>query len=278
MGGGEVAGVSRRQGKTLLEVRRVTKWFAAKGGVVTALDDVSFAVAEGEIVCLLGTSGCGKSTLLSLIGGLDEASEGEITLDDEPITGPGMDRGMVFQRDCLFPWLTVTGNVRFGMRLKANAAVLDGTAVGRSEYLIEAVGLGKFKDAYPKQLSGGMRQRAAIARALLNQPKVLLMDEPFGALDAQTREGMQELLLGLCAKHGTTVVFVTHDVEEAVYLGDRVIVMKAHPGEVAADVAIDLPRPRNAEMKLSEGFSRYRREILGLLQGSVRDTGNFRSQ
>jgi NitT/TauT family transport system ATP-binding protein len=259
--------VSGRQGKTLLEVRRVTKRFVAKGGVVTALDHVSFDVAEGEIVCLLGTSGCGKSTLLSLIAGLDEASEGEITLDGEPITGPGTDRGMVFQRDCLFPWLTVTGNVRFGMRLKANAAVLDGTAVGRSEYLIEAVGLGKFKDAYPKQLSGGMRQRAAIARALLNQPRVLLMDEPFGALDAQTREGMQELLLGLCAKHGTTVVFVTHDVEEAVYLGDRVIVMKAHPGEVAADVAIDLPRPRNAEMKLSEGFSRYRREILGLLQG-----------
>ena len=265
MGGGEVTGVSGRQGKMLLEVRRVTKRFAAKGGVVTALDDVSFDVAEGEIVCLLGTSGVGKSTLLSLIAGLDEASEGEITLDGEPITGPGTDRGMVFQRDCLFPWLTVTGNVRFGMRLKANAAVLDGTAVGRSEYLIEAVGLGKFKDAYPKQLSGGMRQRAAIARALLNQPRVLLMDEPFGALDAQTREGMQELLLGLCAKHGTTVVFVTHDVEEAVYLGDRVVVMKAHPGEVTADVAIDLPRPRNAEMKLSEGFSRYRREILRLL-------------
>jgi NitT/TauT family transport system ATP-binding protein len=265
MGGGEVTGVSGRQGKMLLEVSRVTKRFAAKGGVVTALDDVSFDVAEGEIVCLLGTSGVGKSTLLSLIAGLDEASEGEITLDGEPITGPGPDRGMVFQRDCLFPWLTVTGNVRFGMRLKANAAVLDGTAVGRSEYLIEAVGLGKFKDAYPKQLSGGMRQRAAIARALLNQPRVLLMDEPFGALDAQTREGMQELLLGLCAKHGTTVVFVTHDVEEAVYLGDRVVVMKAHPGEVTADVAIDLPRPRNAEMKLSEGFSRYRREILRLL-------------
>jgi NitT/TauT family transport system ATP-binding protein len=249
----------------LLEVSRVTKRFAAKGGVVTALDDVSFDVAEGEIVCLLGTSGGGKSTLLSLIAGLDEASEGEITLDGEPITGPGTDRGMVFQRDCLFPWLTVTGNVRFGMRLKANAAVLDGTAVGRSEYLIEAVGLGKFKDAYPKQLSGGMRQRAAIARALLNQPRVLLMDEPFGALDALTREAMQELLLGLCAKHGTTVVFVTHDVEEAVYLGDRVVVMKAHPGEVTADVAIDLPRPRNAEMKLSEGFSRYRREILRML-------------
>ena len=265
MGGGEVTGVSGRQGKMLLEVSRVTKRFAAKGGGVTALDDMSFDVAEGEIVCLLGTSGCGKSTLLSLIAGLDEASEGEITLDGEPITGPGTDRGMVFQRDCLFPWLTVTGNVRFGMRLKANAAVLDGTAVGRSESLIEAVGLGKFKDAYPKQLSGGMRQRAAIARALLNQPRVLLMDEPFGALDAQTREGMQELLLGLCAKHGTTVVFVTHDVEEAVYLGDRVVVMKAHPGEVMADVAIDLPRPRNAEMKLSEGFSRYRREILGLL-------------
>jgi NitT/TauT family transport system ATP-binding protein len=265
MGGGEVTGVSGRQGKVLLEVRRVSKRFAAKGGVVTALDDLSFDVAEGEIVCLLGTSGGGKSTLLSLIAGLDEASEGEITLDGEPITGPGTDRGMVFQRDCLFPWLTVTGNVRFGMRLKANAAVLDGTAVGRSEYLIEAVGLGKFKDAYPKQLSGGMRQRAAIARALLNQPRVLLMDEPFGALDAQTREGMQELLLGLCAKHGTTVVFVTHDVEEAVYLGDRVVVMKAHPGEVTADVAIDLPRPRNAEMKLSEGFSRYRREILRLL-------------
>ena len=251
--------------KTLMQVRRVTKRFASKGGLITALNDVSFEVAEGEVVCLLGTSGCGKSTLLSLMAGLDEPSEGAITLDGRTITGPGTDRGMVFQRDCLFPWLTVAGNVRFGMRLKANADVLDGTAVGRSEYLIGAVGLSKFKDAYPKQLSGGMRQRAAIARALLNQPRVLLMDEPFGALDAQTREEMQELLLTLCAKHGTTVVFVTHDVEEAVYLGDRVVVMKAHPGEVAADIPIGLPRPRTPELKLEDGFNRYRREILGLL-------------
>jgi NitT/TauT family transport system ATP-binding protein len=251
----------------ILEVRHVMKRYAVRSGVVTALDDVSLEVAEGEIVCIVGTSGCGKSTLLALVVGLDEPTEGEILLAGRPIRGAGPDRGMVFQRDCLFPWLTIRGNVRFGLELAANAgrAEQDRITPDRSEQLIEAVGLGRFRHAYPKQLSGGMRQRVAIARALATQPRLLLMDEPFSALDAQTREQMQDLLLALAAEQRTTVLFVTHDVEEAVYLADRVIVMHAHPGRAVADIAVDLPRPRAAAMKLGSAANRFRRDILGLL-------------
>lgn len=251
----------------LLQVQQVSKVFDGQAGAVQALDRVSFDVAEGQFVAIVGPSGCGKSTLLSIVAGLDAPTTGDMILAGRRLTGPGTDRGMVFQGDCLFPWLTVAGNVRFGMHLRANAgseAELSQT-LDRSDGLIEAVGLTRFKDAYPSQLSGGMRQRAAIARALLHQPRLLLMDEPFGALDAQTRENMQDLLLGLCARQTTTVLFVTHDVEEAIYISDRVLVLAPHPGRLIEDIPITLDKPRDPSMKLSEPFTRYRARLLELL-------------
>jgi NitT/TauT family transport system ATP-binding protein len=261
----------------ILNVDAASKRFDTKHRSVLALDQTSFDVARGEIVCIVGTSGCGKSTLLSMVAGLEYPTTGEIRLEGRPIDGPGVDRGMVFQQDCLFPWLTVVGNVRFALRLAAAANLPSGIemALDRSDYLIEAVGLQDFRHAYPKQLSGGMRQRAAIARALVTRPPILLMDEPFGSLDAMTREQMQALLLRLSAAQNTTVLFVTHDVEEAVYLADRVLVLKAHPGELIADIPIDLPRPRPAELRLESSFNQYRRDIVELLyrqsEGSAND-------
>ena len=183
-------------------------------------------------------------------------------LDGSEITGPGADRGVVFQTDNLFGWLTVRGNVEFPLRLAVNRAKRARSSPRGSDELIEWVGLGDFRDAYPKQLSGGMRQRVAIARALVSRPRILLMDEPFGALDAQTRESMQRLLLDVAAASRATILFVTHDVEEAVYLGDRVVVMKARPGRIVCERKVDLPRPRAPELKVDPAFTRIRREIL----------------
>lgn len=256
----------------IMTFRNLAKRFpASKGssrGSVLAITGVTSEIHEGEIVCIVGSSGCGKSTLLNMVCGLERPTTGRIELDGQPVTGPGPDRGMVFQSDCLFPWLSVRKNARFALRLRANAGTAESfeMAMERAEHLIDEVGLGAFKDAYPKELSGGMRQRAAIARALVNRPRMLLMDEPFGALDAQTREDMQQLLLALAAEQKTTVLFVTHDVEEAVYLADRVLVLKPHPGELIADVRVDLPRPRRPERKLQPEFSEYRRHVLALIQ------------
>lgn len=259
----------------LLTARGVSKRFRAPMGEVVALDGVDLVVEEGEFVCLVGPSGCGKSTLLLIVAGLERPTCGEVLLDGRPIEGPGPDRGMVFQRDCLFPWLTVLENVQFGLQLRANRSGLsDGRRkayLERTERLLEAVGLGAFKTAYPKQLSGGMRQRVALVRALAIQPRVLLMDEPFGALDAQTREEMQELLLDLCRIHGTTVLFVTHDVEESVFLADRVLVMQAHPGRIVAEVAVPLPRPRRLEMRLEPEFQAIRGEVVRHLYRQPRE-------
>ena len=252
----------------LLRLRSVTKVFPSDGGPVTALSDISFDVREGEFVCLVGTSGCGKSTILSLVAGLLEASDGRAWLAGSEILGPGPDRGLVFQRDNLFPWLTVTENVRFGLTLAANRARGPNAAralEARADALIGTVGLDAFRDALPDQLSGGMRQRAAIARALVLQPRLLLMDEPFGALDAQTRERMQGMLLDLSQSQGTTVLFVTHDVEEAVLLADRIVVMHAHPGRVVDRVDVDLPRPRHVRMKLEPAFAEIRGSVLDRL-------------
>ncbi len=251
----------------LLKVRGAGKDFETKAGPIVAIERVGFEVAGGEFVCIVGPSGCGKSTLLMLIAGLDQPTRGELLLENKLITGSGTDRGMVFQRDCLFPWLTVRGNVEFGIGLRANKGTPSDicAARDRAHELIDVVGLSNFKDVYPKQLSGGMRQRAAIARALVHQPRVLLMDEPFGALDAQTREQMQELLLRLCDEHRTTVLFVTHDVEEAVFLADRMLVMRAHPGRIIADFPIDLPRPRRTELKLDPEFSALRGKAIAYL-------------
>jgi ABC-type nitrate/sulfonate/bicarbonate transport system ATPase subunit len=261
-------------GEEILKIDKVTKVFQAKVGEIVALEEVSFSVIEGEFVCLVGPSGCGKSTLLSIVAGLEFPTGGEILLGGQRITGPGIDRGVVFQKDCLFPWLSVSENVRFGLNLRANRHGLSSSRMqsllDRCDYLLEVVGLSRFKDAYPKELSGGMRQRAALARALANQPKVLLMDEPFGALDAQTREEMQELLLKVCERQGTTVLFVTHDVEEAVFLADRVLVMQAHPGKIVGEVPVPLPRPRNLETTLEASFHAIRGEVLRLLYHRTR--------
>ncbi len=252
----------------LLTIEAATKTFVTGRADVVALARIDMHVNEGEFICLVGASGCGKSTLLNLIAGLDYPTSGRLVLDGHEITGPGGDRGMVFQRDCLFPWLTVRDNVRFGLRLKANAPIAEAyqSALERADHLIEAVGLTNFADAYPKELSGGMRQRAAIARALVTRPRLLLMDEPFGALDACTRESMQNLLLDLCIEQRTTVVFVTHDVEEAVFLADRVLVMRPHPGQIIADVAVNLPRARSQDLKLGSVFNRLRGVVSGMIR------------
>jgi NitT/TauT family transport system ATP-binding protein len=255
--------------QSLLQLNAVTRDFQTKDGPVTALDRVSFSLADGEFLCVVGPSGCGKSTILSLVAGLDRPTSGSLLLDSVPITRPGADRGMVFQRDNLFPWLTVFQNVTFGLTLKANRKTLSKarreSLLDRASSLLDVVGLTGFKDRYPRELSGGMRQRAGLVRALVTQPRMLLMDEPFGALDAQTREEMQELLLTLCGRHRTTVLFITHDIEEAVLLGDRVLVMQAHPGKIIADIPISLPRPRNMEMRLESHFGAMRSEVASLL-------------
>jgi NitT/TauT family transport system ATP-binding protein len=249
----------------MLAVRGLAKHYRRPGRApLHAIDAVDFDVAAGEIVCIVGTSGCGKSTLLGMIAGLDQASLGTIRLDGADIDGPGADRGMVFQRDCLFPWLTVRENVGFAFRLAANAR-LPGAGVRRVDALIAQVGLSAFGNALPRELSGGMRQRVAIARALVTRPRVLLLDEPFGALDAQTREQMQALLLEVVKEHRITVLFVTHDVEEAVYLGNRVLVMHADPGRIVADLPIRLPAERSLALKLDEDFAACRRQVLSLL-------------
>ena len=223
------------------------------GGVpVTALQPTSLSVGDNDFVTILGPSGCGKSTLLRMIAGLEKPSTGTITLDGRKVTGPGPDRGMVFQSYTLFPWLTIAENIAFGLTEKGMAAGETREIVAA---YIEKVGLRSFEKHYPKQLSGGMQQRTAIARALANDPAVLLLDEPFGALDNQTRALMQELLLGIWEREKKTVLFVTHDIEEAIFIASRCLVMSARPGRVKADIKINLPYPRHYTLKTSPEFS-----------------------
>jgi ABC-type nitrate/sulfonate/bicarbonate transport system ATPase subunit len=217
-----------------------------------ALQPIDITVGENDFVTILGPSGCGKSTLLRIVAGLDNPTTGRVLLDDRPVTRPGPDRGMVFQSYTLFPWLTVAENVAFGLREKG-IAQKDRQDVSR--LWLERVGLTNFADHYPKQLSGGMQQRTAIARALANGPSILLLDEPFGALDNQTRALMQELLLGIWERERKTVLFVTHDIEEAIFLASRVVVMTARPGRIKAEVNVDLPHPRHYTIKTSPEFS-----------------------
>ena len=237
-----------------LVIENVSRVFPAmRGGTPTrALEPTSLAVADNDFVTILGPSGCGKSTLLRMIAGLDTPTTGAILLDGKPITGPGPDRGMVFQSYTLFPWLTVSDNISFGLR-ERGVALRERNEIARQ--WLDKVGLGSFANHYPKQLSGGMQQRTAIARALANSPEVLLLDEPFGALDNQTRALMQELLLGIWERERKTVIFVTHDIEEAAFLASRVVVMTARPGRIKADVAVDLPHPRHYTLKTSPEFS-----------------------
>ena len=222
------------------------------GAPTVALTPVSLAVADNDFITILGPSGCGKSTLLRIVAGLDRPTSGRVLLDGAEVTGPGADRGMVFQSYTLFPWLTVEENVRFGLREKG-VAPSEQASVAR--HWIHKVGLEGFERHFPKMLSGGMQQRTAIARALANGPKILLLDEPFGALDHQTRGLMQELLLGIWESEKTTVLFVTHDIEEAIFMASRVVVMSARPGRVKADVAVPLPHPRHYTVKTNPAFS-----------------------
>ena len=247
-----------------LRIREVTVAFRTRrGGEVVAVDRLSLDVADRQIVSIVGPSGCGKSTLLRLVAGLVRPTSGEIWLDGHRVTDPGADRGMVFQSYTLFQWLTVQGNVEFGPRLRGVPEEQRQEVVRR---YIQMVGLSGFEHAYPKELSGGMMQRVAIARALANDPEVLLMDEPFGALDAQTRAFMGELLLDIWQKSPKTILFVTHDIDEALFLGDRVYVMTARPGRFREQVALTLPRPRTLEITTAEEFVEAKRRVLGMIR------------
>jgi NitT/TauT family transport system ATP-binding protein/sulfonate transport system ATP-binding protein len=224
----------------------------AGGSATRALEPTTLTVADNDFITVLGPSGCGKSTLLRIVAGLDRPSAGRVLLDGREVRGPGPDRGMVFQSYTLFPWLTVAENIAFGLTEKG---VPESERRAIVAAYVERVGLRGFEGHWPKQLSGGMQQRTAIARALANQPAILLLDEPFGALDNQTRGLMQELLLGIWERECKTVLFVTHDIEEAIFLGRRVVVMTARPGRIKADIAVELPFPRHYTVKTSPEFS-----------------------
>ncbi|OXI96311.1 MULTISPECIES: ABC transporter ATP-binding protein [Burkholderia] len=226
----------------ILDVRHVGKRFATPQGECTALDDISFRTYRREFVCVIGPSGCGKSTLIRILAGLDAQTSGEVLLDGKPVQGPGADRGMVFQGYTLFPWLTVKKNVMFGLRMNGSSS---GQAEREALQWLDLVGLTRFADVYPHQLSGGMKQRVAIARALANRPRILLMDEPFGALDAQTRARMQTHLLDIWRNIDVTILFITHDLDEAIFLADRILVLKANPGAVQELIEVPVPRPRD---------------------------------
>lgn len=244
--------VSAYNGENLV-IEGLSKKYQLSAGEVLALQDINISIPEGEFVSIVGASGCGKSTLLRIIAGLENGYDGTVILGDTPISGPGLDRGMVFQEHRLLPWLTVSENVAFG---------LNGRVPGEKERLVrehlELVGLSGFAGAHPHQLSGGMAQRVSIARAIVNQPKLLLLDEPFGALDALTKIQMQQEILRIWEVEQTTMILVTHDIDEAIYLGDRVVIMSSRPGTVKKILPIRLPRPRD---RSSYEFVQLRREI-----------------
>jgi sulfonate transport system ATP-binding protein len=248
-----------------LEIRDVSKTYCVDGSDLPALRDISFTVEEGEFVTILGASGCGKSTLLRLIIGLDSDYHGDILLDGRRVAGPGADRGIVFQEPRLLPWLTVEQNVALGLDASGTPAAMSKRIAHEQ---LKRVRLAGFERAYPHQLSGGMAQRAAIARALISQPKVLLMDEPLGALDSQTRAYMQEELLGLWRRENITMLMVTHDIEEAVYLSNKVVVMEPSPGRVRGILPIEWQHPRD---RGSPAFARLKERILGMLIKGAQD-------
>jgi NitT/TauT family transport system ATP-binding protein len=227
-----------------LELRSVTKAFQSKRGITRALQDITLNVASGEFVCLLGPSGCGKSTLLNIIAGLEEPDAGEVLMDGQPVTEPGRERVLIFQEAALFPWLNVQDNVEFGL---AAAGIPKAERTDKALKYLRLVHLGSFKKAFVHELSGGMKQRVALARALALEPEVLLMDEPFAALDAQTRDSLHDELQDIWAQTGKTIVFVTHNVREALVLGDRVLLMSARPGRIKREFHCELPRPRHIE-------------------------------
>jgi NitT/TauT family transport system ATP-binding protein len=252
-----------------LQVDKVSlRYQKPDGGVFTALDQVSFEVPDQQFAVLVGPSGCGKSSLLYLTAGLNEPTEGEIYVGGQQVQGPGADRGMVFQSYTLFPWLTVRQNVEFGLKRRGMAAAQRKEIV---DYYVNEVGLTGIADNYAKQLSGGMMQRVAIARALANDPQILLMDEPFGALDSQTRLQMQQLLLRVWGNSKKTVLFVTHDIDEAILLGDRVYVMGARPGRIKQILDVPIERPRTLDMVMERSFIDMKRKIFGLLHDELEE-------
>jgi len=237
--------------EVILQVEHLSKSFVTPKGTTLALDDINFVTHRREFLCIVGPSGCGKSTLVRILAGLEDKSGGAVLLDGKPVDGPGRDRGMVFQGYTLFPWATVKKNVMFGLQINGSDRV---TAEREALQWLQLIGLEKFADAYPHQLSGGMKQRVAIVRALANQPRILLMDEPFGALDAQTRCRMQAHLLEIWKKIDITIVFITHDLDEAIFLADRILVLSPHPGRVQELIEVPVSRPRSASQFLSPEF------------------------
>jgi NitT/TauT family transport system ATP-binding protein len=246
----------------ILDVKNLTRVFTTANGTHTALQDIHLNVHRREFLCVIGPSGCGKSTLIRIIAGLDHPTSGEILIDGKSVRGPGSDRGMVFQGYTLFPWLTVKGNVMFGLKI---AGTGQATAEAEARQWIDLVGLSKFENSYPHQLSGGMKQRVAIARALANNPRILIMDEPFGALDAQTRSQMQAYLLQIWKQVDVTILFITHDLDEAIYLADRILVLGANPGHIQELIEVAVPRPRNPEQFISPIFLATKRRLEELI-------------
>ena len=249
--------------KGIVEVDNLSVSFRSKDVVHEVLNSVNFRVSPGEFVCLLGPSGCGKSTLLNAIAGFVAPSQGAVTVDGSRVTRPGADRGFVFQQYSLLPWKTTFQNVEMGLKYQQ---IPRGERRELVDRYLNRVGLYKHRNSYPHQLSGGMKQRASIIRALVNSPAVLLMDEPFAALDAQTRHMMQELLLDIWEEYKTTIVFVTHDIEEAVFLGDRILVMGVNPGHIKAEINIPLKRPRHIDDMLTPEFTQLNRQVFNLIR------------
>jgi NitT/TauT family transport system ATP-binding protein len=255
--------VNSQNGTNQIIISGVNKVFITGKSQFQALHNVHLSIRKNEFLSLLGPSGCGKSTLLRIVAGLEEATDGLLELDGQPIVGPGAERGMVFQGYTLFPWLTVRQNIEYGPKLK-DTHLLHRRSI--SDYYLKMIRLESFANAYPKQLSGGMKQRVAIARALANKPKVLLMDEPFGALDAQTKLNMQELLLEVWEKEKTTIIFVTHDIEEAIFLSQRICVMGTMPGKIVSEHHVDLPENRSESTRHMPEFIELKKKLSALLK------------
>jgi len=247
-----------------LQVYNLHKQFSTRNGSLVALKNINLNIEAGEFICAVGASGSGKSTLLRLIAGLDKPTAGMIQVDGIEVTGPGPDRGMVFQKYTLYPWMNVAENVGFGLKLQGISKNERRERVG---YYLQVVGLSEFARSLPKELSGGMQQRVAIARALASQPKILLLDEPFGALDAQTKETMQQFLIDLWRNTGTTVLMITHDVEEAVFLAQRLYVLSSRPGTIKTELTMDLPSDRTYHTKRHSSFQDCKETVLNLLRG-----------
>jgi len=254
--------------EVILDVQHLSKVFGSAPRSTRALNDINFRTHRREFLCIVGPSGCGKTTLVRILAGLEEKNSGQVLLQGKAVTEPGSDRGMVFQGYTLFPWLTVKKNVMFGLEVNGHGRH---EAERQALQWLQLIGLERFADAYPHQLSGGMKQRVAIVRALANQPRILLMDEPFGALDAQTRCRMQAHLLEIWRKIDITIVFITHDLDEAIFLADRILVLSAHPGEVRELIEVPVPHPRNLTQLISPAFLATKARLEELIHQSKSD-------